>query len=167
MKAKVLPPVEVLWELFDYNPLTGDLIRRKSSGGQSAGSDVGWVDTRYKRVKINKKTFLLHRIIFKWVHGYDLGISDIDHINGAKDDNRFFNLRLVSRSQNCMNKPPRSDNKSGVVGVCFRKSNNRFRANIMIDGRYKHLGSFKTLEEAVAARKQAEQEHYGEFARTA
>ena len=51
---------------------------------------------------------------------------------------------------------PRSDNRSGYTGVSF--SRNRWQARISYKGTQYRLGSYKTLEEAVAARKQAEQE---------
>lgn len=78
----------------------------------------------------------------------------IDHINGIRTDNRISNLRVVTSSENCRNGVIRKNNPSGVSGVW--KCGNRWRAGIHAEGRQIHLGLFKTLPEAAAARKQAE-----------
>lgn len=54
----------------------------------------------------------------------------------------------------------RSDNRTGTVGVCQLK-NGRYCAYISLHGKRHHLGTFKTLDEAVAARKQGEAMHLG------
>lgn len=53
----------------------------------------------------------------------------------------------------------KASNGTGHVGVTQveLKSGTRFKANISVDGKNKHLGTFDTLEEAVAARKEAEE----------
>ncbi len=47
-------------------------------------------------------------------------------------------------------------NTSGVTGVTWDKSNNRWIAQIVIDGRHKKLGRFTDFSKAVDARKNAE-----------
>ena len=53
----------------------------------------------------------------------------------------------------------KSSTGTGYVGVSQveLKSGTRFKANISVDGKNKHLGTFDTLEEAVEARKEAEE----------
>lgn len=46
------------------------------------------------------------------------------------------------------------------VGTSFRKSRNKWQAYIHINGKRKYLGNFLTQEEAIAARKTAEQKHF-------
>lgn len=55
----------------------------------------------------------------------------------------------------------KSSNGTGHVGVSKveLKSGTRFKANISVDGKNKHLGTFDTLAEAVEARKEAEEEY--------
>ena len=51
------------------------------------------------------------------------------------------------------------NNTSGHKGVTFNKSAGRWQAKIGTgQGKYKHLGYFKTVEDAIAARKSAESE---------
>lgn len=51
-------------------------------------------------------------------------------------------------------------NSSGVKGVSYRKTANNYVAYIGFKGKLNIIGYFKTLEEAAAARKQAEEELY-------
>jgi len=73
--------------------------------------------------------------------------NEIDHIDGNKSNNRFRNLRDVTRSANNQNRRrPDRGNKSGFLGVkCHRKS---FVARIRIDGKQIHLGVFSTAIDA-------------------
>ena len=91
--------------------------------------------------------------------------SHIDHINGDKLDNRRENLRVVSPGRNQVNRHGlNKNNGSGARGVTVRKSGpNPYIAQIMVDRKVHHLGSFPTLESAVAARRAAELEHWGEL----
>lgn len=89
---------------------------------------------------------------------------DIDHINGNKSDNRLCNLRVASRSQNNINRVRISNNNtSGFTGVSYRKNKDDYKAYISYKGRQISLGIYKTLEEAVKARKEAEIKYYGDF----
>lgn len=70
----------------------------------------------------------------------------IDHIDRNKLNNQRCNLRVASsRLQGC-NRGPRINNTSGFVGVSFRKDGRAYPYIAAIDG--KHLGSYKTPEEA-------------------
>lgn len=79
----------------------------------------------------------------------------IDHINGVKDDNRISNLRSVSFKENMKNMPLKSSSSTGVTGVEARKEHGFYVASITVDGKRKYLGSFKLLDDAKQARKEA------------
>ncbi|WP_373780926.1 hypothetical protein [Jeotgalibaca porci] len=55
----------------------------------------------------------------------------------------------------------KSSKGTGHVGVSKveLKSGTRYKANISVEGKNKHLGTFDTLEEAVAARQEAEEQY--------
>lgn len=52
-------------------------------------------------------------------------------------------------------------NKSGVIGVSFDQQTNKWFARLMVDHKYVLLKSFKTIDEAIEARHQAEEQYLG------
>lgn len=88
----------------------------------------------------------------------------IDHIDGDPRNNRITNLRSVSMSENLANQKLRSDSSTMVKGVRLHGWGS-YSARITFRGRTHHLGSFATLEEATAARREAAERLHGEFAR--
>ena len=106
---------------------------------------------------VNNRVVYLHRFILGDVAGV------IDHINGWNRDNRRCNLRVTTPQGNARNKI--SKNKYGVNGI--RKTPKcKYQARITVDYKYIHIGTYETLEEAVAARKDAEKRYFGEYAPT-
>jgi len=151
-----LPPVEVLNELLHYNPETGALRWKIDRGPRIAGQEAGSYTRGYKKLTINGKNYLAHRIVWKMVYGEDIPDSKIiDHINMVKGDNRLCNLRLVSYAENRYNQLHRQTNISGVKYISWRKDKNLWRIKVKrkIDGQYKTTcyGHYKTLEEAKVA----------------
>ena len=57
----------------------------------------------------------------------------------------------------------RSNNTSGVPGVEWMSSKNKWRASICFKGRRRYLGSYEKFEDAVKARKRAEEELFDTF----
>ena len=89
----------------------------------------------------------------------------VDHVNGDRLDNRRCNLRLCTRRQNQCNQKTRKDNTSGYKGVALMH-NKYWRAYINKDGKQKHLGIFKTKEEAGKEYDKFALILYGKFAKT-
>lgn len=92
------------------------------------------------------------------------GDPEVDHINGNKVDNRVENLRVVSRSQNNLNRHRRVG-RSQYVGVSFFRPANLWRAYITKDGARIELGYFKTELEAAMARDAAARSLFGSIAK--
>jgi hypothetical protein len=84
--------------------------------------------------------------------------AEIDHVNRIRDDNRIDNLRDVTRLQNCCN---RNDNTSSVAGVHWFKQDKKWRAQIWVVSKIKHLGYFANIEDAAEARRAAELKYFG------
>lgn len=101
----------------------------------------------------------MHRMVNRTLKGFET-----DHINRDKLDNRCENLRTCDTSQNHLNNPIRTDNTSGHKGVVWHKRNQRWQAQLGIHGKYKYLGQYEQLEDAVKAYAQAAKRYYGEFA---
>jgi hypothetical protein len=96
------------------------------------------------------------KAFYSWAkeNGYrdDLTLDRIDS-NGIYEPS---NCRWITIREQAANRRTRSN--TGVVGVYCRKGDGKFEAYIRIDGKLRHLGARYTLEEAVALRKQAENE---------
>lgn len=84
----------------------------------------------------------------------------IDHINRNPLDNRKENLRFVTPRVNQINKGLSDKNKSGYAGVSWRKDSNRWRAQITVNGKAIGLGCFESLDDAIKARKAAEDKYF-------
>lgn len=106
----------------------------------------------------------MHRLIMK-VENVPYNNIRIDHIGGryTTNDNRKSNLRIVNPSENTMNSTIRSNNKSGVTGVYWSKSHNKWCSSITVNYKKIHLGYFENFNDAVDARKKAENKYFGEF----
>jgi hypothetical protein len=110
--------------------------------------------------KIVKK-FKVHRLVAIHFLKNPENKKLIDHINNNATDNRLENLRYATSSENNHNARIRKDNTSGVKGISFEC--NKYRVRITINNKKKHIGYFKTLEEAKEARKKIANELFGEF----
>lgn len=67
-----------------------------------------------------------------------------DHISGRRHDNRRFNLRVVSSSDNGLNRISQSPrNRSGYRGVFWSKREHRWRAQIVVSRKPNYLGSYR------------------------
>lgn len=106
------------------------------------------------------KRLLAHLLIMGKKDGYE-----VDHFNRNKLDNRRENLRFVTHIENLHNVDPLSLLKNNpATGVSVNKSCKSYisyAAYIRVDGKKKHLGCFRTLDEAIRARKEAEVFYWG------
>lgn len=116
--------------------------------------DDGYVVTHDKNM--NNSTKGMHRLFFP-------NSKYIDHIRHKNNDNRKSQLRPCTNQQNNMNKGLQSNNTSGVTGVTWDKRRSKWQAQIHLNGKHIHLGYFDSFENAVNARKKAEEKFFGEF----
>ena len=94
-EPKALPPAADLWERYSYNPLTGELFSLKHPKRKAFGyKDKNGYLQSVIRWHGSKQNVMIHRVIWKWVHGLEPGVT-IDHINRQRSDNRFWNLRIA------------------------------------------------------------------------
>lgn len=105
-----------------------------------------------------------------FLHCFIMGLPKncfVDHIGGkpTRNDCRKGNLRLATREENAHNQDLHSNNTSGVTGVYWLKREQRWSAEIYINGKKKNLGRFKEFDDAVKKRKEAEEIYFGEFSR--
>ena len=119
----------------------------------------GYAITEVKKGLEKVKSIMLHRLINNTPEG-----MITDHINRNKLDNRKENLRTCTTSENAMNRKTNYKNEtSKTKGVDYRKQDNMWRARICKNGNRINLGLFKTEEEAIKARLNAEKDIFAEF----
>jgi HNH endonuclease/AP2 domain len=141
-----------LREVLDYDPATGLFTRRIASGRVKAGDIAGGADRNgHIRIFVDGRLHAAHRLV--WLHVFGAWPAlDIDHIDGARNNNRLANLRDVSKSANMQNqRRPQCRNTTGFLGVTFNKRRGKFQAQIGTKERRKYIGLFDTAESAHAA----------------
>jgi hypothetical protein len=148
-----------LKEHLHYDSQTGNFVWIKSPAQAiKAGTKAGNIrPDGYTSIQVKGRLYFAHRLA--WLLMTGVWPDDmIDHINGNRSDNRFANLRQATRSQNMQNKKPAYNSKSGYTGVTWTRAYNCWVARIMVNKKSFHIGHFKTLVEAIDARKQYEKE---------
>lgn len=138
--------------LISYSPDTGLftwLVDRCSfaKAGDKAGSTL---DTGYVSITVAGVRFKGHQLAYFMMTGVRLRKGQcVDHIDLCRSNNAWLNLRVCTQAQNCQNTTKRKINTSGFMGVS--RNGKRWRASIKLDGKYEHIGNFKTPEEASKA----------------
>lgn len=152
-------PQKNTWEELLECRKDGELFWKVNVGKRIKAGDVAGClnDKGYVTVCVGGKTYLGHRIVWMLHNGY-FPENHIDHINRNRGDNRIENLREVSRTCNMRNSGMRTDNTSGVKGVCWNKKTCKWVAIIKVGGKQFTLGYHEDLLEAVCLRLAAEQE---------
>jgi hypothetical protein len=165
---------KTLKELLTYNTATGVFIWNhrhldyfkshrlfKTFNTRFSGTKAGSIDKKgYILICIFGKLYSAHRLAWMYIHG-SFPIDQIDHINSITDDNRICNLREANKSQNGQNqKKAHKYNSSGLLGVSFYKPLSKYRAQIRLKGKQKHIGYFNTPEEAHTAYIQAKRKYH-------
>ena len=140
--------VDHIRSILSYNPETGEFVwkmhsRRPDLIGKRAGSPT---NTGYWAIAINNQKKLAHRLAWLYMTG-ELPSAHIDHINGNKTDNRFKNLREVSRFGNLQNmRKPTKANRSGFLGVSAHQG--KWRVQLMVASKQIRESGFDTPEQA-------------------
>jgi len=154
---------ETVRELFVYCPETGILTNRitrssRAQIGNEAGGVGGFIGSFYRQVMIEGRKYKTHRIIFLYMTR-SLPTNQVDHINGDTFDNRWVNLRDVTKAENMQNAKIPRNNTSGHIGVCWHKRCKKWAAQISVAGEKTCLGYFTDKQDAINARNAAEIEY--------
>lgn len=157
---------EELRDAFNYDPNTGDLCWKiRPANNVKVGVPIRAKNTSgYYHVGFRRRVYVVHRLI--WFMTYDEWPElEIDHINCDKLDNRLENLRLASKGQNLTNIPKSDGRTSKYKGVCWKKSNKCWTAQISHEGKCIWLGHFDNEYDAHVAYCEAAKRLKGEYAR--
>ena len=142
-------PVERLWDLYDYNPLTGYLI---SKVGNYPGSPVkGYLEKDKSRWVIfltrddgSRLRTNYGRVVYAWVHGR-WPEGSVDHVNRNPRDNRVWNLRQAEPSLQ------QNNTWNFNYGATWNKGVEKWLAQVRINGKTKYLGIFDVQKDAQEA----------------
>jgi len=152
--------VEYLKSKLEYNADTGEFIWKVAKGGKRIGDTAGSInDQGYLLIRINHIIYRAHRLAWIIMTGSSAS-GELDHIDGNRSNNKWSNLRDVTRLENKRNLGKVTTNTSGHTGVMWYKAGEKWHAQITVEGKAIHLGYFENLEDAVKVRKEAE-EFYG------
>lgn len=138
-------------QAISYNAETGvftwlDTAWHKRNRGVEAGSKKR---NGYIEIQFNGKMLKAHRLAWILVYGDLADDVEIDHIDGDRSNNRLSNLRAVGRSINQQNqRNARSDSTSGLLGVSWYSAGGKWKADIRVNGKKKHLGYFNCKDAA-------------------
>ena len=147
--------------LFYQDKDTGTLHWKAPRAPRCKPGDIaGWIDNKgYRVVEVEGRSYRCHRLVWLMHHG-SWPENSIDHINRDRLDNRIENLRDVSNMHNCRNRNLEVTNKSGHTGVSWHKASNRWTAQISVNRKVKYLGIYLDKEDAIKARKEAEEKYW-------
>lgn len=165
MHAKEYPSHQSLILTFDYDQKLGLLLWKNRRHNQvTAGTPAGSINGAKRRINpyrliwFNGEFYLASRLIWVFHNGPIKPNDEIDHINGCSTDDRIENLRIVNRTQNLQNRPLTARNKYGCPGIQKIPSRlSQWRSVIKVYKKSICLGHYKSLEEAIIARKMGEE----------
>lgn len=115
----------------------------------------------YSTISINNSRYFSHRLAWLFMCG-SWCENEIDHRDGNPQNNKWSNLRAAIHAQNMRN---RKDSRSGMKGVTWSSSNNKWQARITVDKRVINLGYFSNPLLAKGAYTLAAENLHGKFCR--
>ena len=139
-----------LKEILHYDPGTG--IFTWKTDGRGRGHKIGNVagtctEYGYIRIGIYGRYYMAHCLAILYTDGY-LSEYTVDHIDRVRDNNRRNNLREASHQCQMRNSGINKNNFSGIKGVTWNKTYNKWQAQVMVNGMCKYLGLFTDFLEA-------------------
>lgn len=160
-------------KLFRYDAITGDLrwtddvsvlsqymksIGVKRMRGRVAISKLDGARTQYLWIRLRGKKMYVHRVVWLLCRG-EYPKDFIDHVDGNGLNNRIENLRDVPKTENARNMRRNKRNSSGHIGVGRWKNGKWFARVTSRDQERIYLGTFESMDDAIAARVKASAEH--------
>jgi hypothetical protein len=146
---------EQLRQEIHYDPETGTFRKMVRFGEVLEPSfRIGKVKSSsgYLQIRINGVVHQAHRMAWLYMTGV-MPDFHIIHIDGVKHNNRWANLER--RTSIRVDKKVGSEQASGVMGVTWDKPRNQWRVRTRVNGKSKHVGMFKELNDAIEARENA------------
>jgi len=155
---------EELKSLFIYGTSTGNFYRKTSPcNSVKIGDKAGTVKANgYTYIRFQGKQQAAHRLAWLFIYGR-WPTKRLDHINGDKADNRMCNLRLVTQSENQLNRKLCSRSSTGIKGVSTHSASGKYQVTLSVDGVKRHFGLFGSIELAELVARGAREKYHGEY----
>lgn len=164
MATRKEPPTQsVLRKLFflDFEGHLRWAGNRDSQGIREGDSAIIPGQDGYGHVNMFGKKWKAHILVYVYANGPIPPDTEVDHRDRDRMNNTPENLRAIPKELNMVNRE--GWNKAGDRGVTKLPSG-RFKANITVDKKTRHLGTYDTQDEAAEAYKLAAKtlyEHLG------
>lgn len=145
----------------DYKliPIHGGYLAKVDNDDFDKLKDINW--TLHTGYAFNNKFGFMHRYIMNTPN-----LMSTDHINHDTLDNRRFNLRVCTKSENAMNIIKTKLASSKYKGVYWDKRIKKWVARVHYNYNYNHVGNFDNETDAAKAYDKKDIEIFGEFANT-
>ena len=112
-----------------------------------------------------RKNCKIHRLVADAFLENPLNKKYVDHIDNDPKNNKLSNLRWATSKENQGNRSKGKNTSSCYKGVSWHSKNKKWHAQIKLNGKKYHIGSFKNEEDAARAYDEKAREHFGEFAK--
>lgn len=149
--------IEIALSNTDEKALISEADLWKAKGKLWSKCSHGYAVAYHRRPDGSETKISLHRVVLPPSEG-----KIIDHINRNKLDNRRENLRIVTYSQNGMNRGANYDSPSGFKGAI--EESGKFVSKIKVEGKSVYIGTFSTAEDAAKAYNVKAIKYFGEYA---
>ena len=142
-----------------YDPVSGVFHWRTGRPGRTLGA-VGTLNADgYVVITIDYRKYYAHRLAFLYMNGV-WPVRKIDHDDGDRQNNRWYNLREATNELNSRNR--REPSKNAIsLGVSWDSSRGKYTAQLYADGARRLYKRFDTLEEAQQAYAAAKRQWHG------
>lgn len=149
---------EYLKKVLHYEPETGNFFHKVTQGHSICGRLAGCTSRGYRKIRVLDRLYQAHRLDWFYMYG-QWPDGELDHNHGNRGDNKVAKLRSATYSQNRANSNHWKYGNTSIRGI-HKCKNGKYQARC----NSKYLGTFKTLDEAIVARLDAEKRYQGEYA---
>lgn len=123
-------------------------------------NEYGYVKTSVYIDNNTSRTIRMHRLIMDVLDNDDVVV---DHIGHNCRDNRKSQLRICTQDDNTYNTITRSTNTSGFKGVSWDIEKQKWLVQIWANNKKIHIGRYNNINDAIKARKDAEEKYHKEY----